>query len=130
MKNVAKPPRISRSTEDPRAEMAKKRSSAEGTGAVSAVVMPRKVPDVWVRGVNVWGVSERRPDPPPLETDDVKIVAAGTALWLVALVVLVVLRLTRDDIRDWWVEMCAAGVALGLLGIRFCVRRRRAIAAG
>ena len=74
-------------------------------------------------------MKERRPDPEPLETDDVKIVAAGTVLWLVALVVLGVLRLTRDDIRDWWVEMCAAGVVLGLVGVRYCVRRQRAIAA-
>jgi len=72
---------------------------------------------------------ERRPDPEPLETDDVKIVGAGTVLWLVALVVVGVLRLIRDDIHDWWVVMCAAGVALGLLGVRFCVRRQRAIAA-
>ncbi|MEO6206199.1 MAG: hypothetical protein ABIO67_12595 [Mycobacteriales bacterium] len=30
----------------------------------------------------------RRPDPEPLETDDVRLVAVGTGLWAVALVVL------------------------------------------
>jgi hypothetical protein len=73
-------------------------------------------------------VTERRPDPEPLETDDVKIVAAGAVAWFVALVVMVTLRLVRDDIHDWWIEMCAAGTLLGLLGISYCVRRRHAIA--
>jgi polyferredoxin len=69
-----------------------------------------------------------RPDPPPLETDDVKIVAGGTALWAVALVVLVVLRLAGTDVHGWWITMCAAGAALGLVGVRYCQRRRDAIA--
>ena len=70
----------------------------------------------------------RRPDPEPLETDDVKIVAGGAALWLVALVVLVVLRLAGADVRGWWIVMCACGAALGALGVRYCQRRRDAIA--
>ena len=32
-----------------------------------------------------------RPDPEPLETNDVALVAAGTALWTIALVVLAVI---------------------------------------
>lgn len=73
---------------------------------------------------------ERRPDPPPLETDDVRIVAAGTAVWAVAFVVLLVLRLTGNDIHAWWLQMCAAGALLGLVGVRYCVRRRNALARG
>lgn len=70
----------------------------------------------------------RRPDPPPLETDDVRTVAVGTALWAVALVVLVVLRLTdATRIETWWITMCAWGFVLGLAGVRFCQRRRDAI---
>lgn len=69
----------------------------------------------------------RRPDPEPLETDDVKIVAGGTALWAVALVVLVVARLAGADVQGWWIAMCACGAALGLLGVRYCQRRRDAI---
>lgn len=71
---------------------------------------------------------ERRPDPPPLETDDVRIVAGGTVLWAIAFVVLLVLRLTDHDIHGWWIEMCAAGALLGLVGVRYCVRRRNALA--
>ncbi|MCW2671400.1 MAG: hypothetical protein JWO27_3297 [Frankiales bacterium] len=72
-------------------------------------------------------VSPRRPDPPPLETNDVTIIAAGTAAWFVALVVVLVLKVAGTDIHDWWLWMCAAGTALGLVGVRYCVRRRNAL---
>jgi hypothetical protein len=68
----------------------------------------------------------RRPDPEPLETDDVTVVTVGTALWGVALVVTVVFRdRLGDEGRSSWAWICAAGVLLGLLGVRY-VRRRRA----
>jgi hypothetical protein len=70
----------------------------------------------------------RRPDPPPLETDDVKIVAGGTAAWGLALVVLLVARVAGADVHGWWIAMCAAGALLGLVGVRYCQRRRDAIA--
>jgi hypothetical protein len=69
-----------------------------------------------------------RPDPPPLETDDVTVVSVITAGWTVALVVLVLLRLTGSDVRGWWLGMCGYGIALGLIGIRYCQRRRSALA--
>ena len=69
----------------------------------------------------------RRPDPPPWETDDVPVVWAGTALWALALVVLVVLRLTGRDVEDWWMQMCGCGIALGLIGVRYCKRRQAAV---
>lgn len=70
----------------------------------------------------------KRPDPEPLETDDVKIVAGGAALWGVALVVLGIARLAGADVHGWWIGMCAYGFALGLVGVRYCQRRRAAIA--
>lgn len=70
----------------------------------------------------------RHPDPPPLETDDVKIVASGTAAWAMALLVLGIARLAGADIHTWWLAMCASGAVLGLLGVRYCQRRRDAIA--
>lgn len=70
----------------------------------------------------------QRPDPPPLETDDVKVVALGTALWAGGLLVLAVLRLTdAAEVRDWWLVMCACGLALGLYGVHYCRRRHAAI---
>ena len=68
----------------------------------------------------------RRPDPEPLEADDVAIVTAGTVLWGVALLVAVVLwdRLVDGGNENWtWIFL--AGAFLGLIGIRH-VRRRRA----
>ncbi|MGB8652126.1 MAG: DUF2530 domain-containing protein [Mycobacteriales bacterium] len=72
----------------------------------------------------------QRPDPPPLETDDVRIVAGGTALWAIGLVVLVALRAAGTDVHTWWIVMCASGFVLGLLGVRFCARRRSALGQG
>jgi hypothetical protein len=68
----------------------------------------------------------RRPDPEPLETDDVAIVTVGTVLWALALVASLVFhdRLADGGREDWtWVFL--AGTFLGLIGIRY-VRRRRA----
>ena len=70
----------------------------------------------------------RHPDPEPLETDDVKVVAVGTALWFVALAVTLLLhdRLADDGHGDWvWIAL--AGSLLGLLGLRYVVRRRAAL---
>lgn len=69
-----------------------------------------------------------RPDPAPLETDDVKVVAVVTTAWALALVVLVVLKVAGEDVRGWWMGMCGYGIALGLYGVRYCRRRHEAIA--
>jgi hypothetical protein len=69
---------------------------------------------------------ERRPDPEPLETNDVALVAAGTAAWAVALAVLLTLRAMGTTVHDWWWQMCLAGALLGLIGVRYCSRRRTA----
>jgi hypothetical protein len=68
----------------------------------------------------------RRPDPEPVQSDDVAIVTLGTGLWALALVATLLWRerLTADG-RDSWVWVCAAGLFLGLVGVRH-VRRRRA----
>ncbi|HVE64733.1 MAG TPA: DUF2530 domain-containing protein [Mycobacteriales bacterium] len=72
---------------------------------------------------------DRRPDPPPLETDDVRAVAVGTALWAVALVALLPFQShLREDGRLWWYAACAFGFALGLLGLYYVRRRAAAIA--
>ena len=70
----------------------------------------------------------RRPDPEPIESDEVRIVTVGTVLWAVALVVSLLLhdRLADAGNGDWtWIFL--AGTFLGLLGIRYVRRRRAAI---
>jgi len=72
------------------------------------------------------GLPERKPDPEPLETNEVRVLVVGTAAWLVAFVVLLPLydRLMTAG-RGWWLWTCLAGFGLGLWGI-YLVRRRRA----
>jgi hypothetical protein len=63
-----------------------------------------------------------------LETDDVRIVGLGTALWLVALLACLLLRnRLSDDGRDSWVWVTLAGAFLGVVGLRYVVRRRSAL---
>jgi polyferredoxin len=70
----------------------------------------------------------RRPDPPPLETDDARAVAVGTGAWALALVVLLALRLGGGaEVETWWLVMCGYGVLLGVVGVRYCRRRHAAI---
>jgi uncharacterized membrane protein YecN with MAPEG domain len=69
-----------------------------------------------------------RPDPPPLETDDVRTVAVGASAWALALLVLVVLRVTdAARVETWWMVMCGYGLLLGVVGVRYCQHRRAAI---
>jgi hypothetical protein len=65
-----------------------------------------------------------------MESDDVLVVTVGTALWAVALVVTLVLhdRLSEHGNGDW-VWIMAAGLFLGLVGIRHVRRRRTALRA-
>jgi hypothetical protein len=69
--------------------------------------------------------SERRPDPAPAKTDDRKAMLVGTALWLVALAILLLfLRPILDGGNLWLLWTCAAGLALGLVGILYTSLRR------
>lgn len=65
---------------------------------------------------------QRNPDPPPLPTDDVRTVWAGTSLWAVAGVV----SLLLDEGDAAWT--CLAGFLLGLVGVAYMRRRAVAIA--
>jgi hypothetical protein len=70
----------------------------------------------------------RRPVPPPLEADEIKIVAGGTVVWFVLFVVGMVMRGSLEDHgRGWWPWCALAGAGLGLLGLYYCRRRREAI---
>ena len=52
--------------------------------------------------------------PPPLRVDTVRLVLAGTLLWTVALVVLLVLG---DRVDRMWTWTCIAGIALAGIGL-------------
>ncbi|MCA2228060.1 DUF2530 domain-containing protein [Nonomuraea sp. NPDC052129] len=64
---------------------------------------------------------EWRPDPEPIETNDVAAVAVGTVAWALALVALLIFRPAAE--QSWWIWTCVAGVGLGLLGLWYVHRR-------
>ena len=73
----------------------------------------------------------RRPDPEPLEADDVTIVTVGTVLWAVALVASLVFHdRLADGGNENWIRIFLAGTFLGLIGVRYVRRRRAAIRRG
>jgi Protein of unknown function (DUF2530) len=59
------------------------------------------------------------------EIDEVTPVAVGTAVWALLFVIGLVIRGDlRNDGREWWIWTAAAGVALGLFGYWFMLRRQ------
>lgn len=55
-----------------------------------------------------------RPAPPPLQVDTARVVLAGTVLWALALVVLLLLG---DRVDRVWVWTCVAGIGLAGWGL-------------
>ena len=70
--------------------------------------------------------SERRPDPLPARTDARMAILAGSAGWLLALVLAVFFQ---DDLAaaglGWWTACAAIGLGLGLVGLGWVQFRRR-----
>ncbi|MFV2178411.1 DUF2530 domain-containing protein [Actinomadura sp. LOL_016] len=63
---------------------------------------------------------QRRPDPPPMKTNDVRIAAVGTAAWAVALAVLLLAGLPDED--GWWIWVCVTGIVIGLFATWYIPR--------
>jgi Protein of unknown function (DUF2530) len=70
--------------------------------------------------------SSQRPAPPPLEANDSLVTAVITAAWAVALVILLILREQIPADERWWIWTCAAGLAMGLFGLWYVPRLKRA----
>ncbi len=68
----------------------------------------------------MFGVPEKRPDLVPLDVRAAPVVAIGTALWVVALIVVWVAGGPTS-----WRWTCVCGVALGLLGVVVSARMQR-----
>jgi len=70
--------------------------------------------------------ADRRPDPPPLRTNDRATVLAGIVAWAVLwLVALVAHGRLADAGHGWWLWTPPAGIVLGLLGLRYLRRHAR-----
>ncbi|MCP2337122.1 DUF2530 domain-containing protein [Actinomadura rupiterrae] len=66
----------------------------------------------------------RRPDPPPLATNDVHLAIAGTVAWAIALVVLLLVGLPSGE--RWWLWVCVVGMGCGLFGVWYIPRLQAA----
>tara|TARA_Y100000816_G_C26059906_1_gene556458 strand:+ start:1159 stop:1392 length:234 start_codon:yes stop_codon:yes gene_type:complete len=69
---------------------------------------------------------ERRPTPPPVETDDRTPILVGLGLWLLATLGLLsaLPALTASGNGDWlWIGVCGLGIGLVLLAYTL-IRRR------
>jgi H+/Cl- antiporter ClcA len=55
-----------------------------------------------------------------MQSNDVRVSAAGAAAWAVALVVLLLVGLPSDD--RWWLWVCGVGVVIGLFGVWYIPR--------
>jgi hypothetical protein len=69
----------------------------------------------------------RRPSPPPpLEANDQLVTALGTAGWALALIVLLIVRGSLPSDARWWIWTCATGLVMGLFGLWYVPRLKRA----
>jgi hypothetical protein len=66
-----------------------------------------------------------RPVPPPLEGDDRLITGVITAGWVVALVVLLIVRDSLAPADRWWVWVAAFGTFMGLFGFAYVPHLKR-----
>lgn len=63
----------------------------------------------------------------PLDVDGVRTVEVGVGLWLLGFVALLPFYGRLQDAGHlWWLWTCLAGFGLGLFGLEYCRRRRRA----
>lgn len=66
-------------------------------------------------------------DVEPLDVDGVRTVEVGVGLWLLGFLALLPFygRLEASG-NVWWLWTCLAGFGLGLFGLEYCRRRRKA----
>jgi hypothetical protein len=66
-------------------------------------------------------------DVEPLDVDGVRTVEIGTIAFAIAFLALLPFYGGLEDSgRTWWLWTCLAGAGLGLFGIEYCRRRRKA----
>ena len=72
-------------------------------------------------------MKESRPaPPPPLEANDQLVTGSVTAGWALALIVLLIVRGSLPADARWWIWTCAAGLVMGLFGLWYVPRFKRA----
>jgi ABC-type nickel/cobalt efflux system permease component RcnA len=64
--------------------------------------------------------------PPPLEANDQLVAGSVTVCWAVALIVLLIVRGSLPADARWWIWVCVTGLAMGLFGLWYVPRFKRA----
>ncbi|MGH8890651.1 MAG: DUF2530 domain-containing protein [Acidothermaceae bacterium] len=71
---------------------------------------------------------ERRPDPPPLRTNEYLPAIVGTALWTITFVVLLVRHSAMAAHgQGWWLWVSVVGIAIGVWGYGLVSLRQRSL---
>ena len=68
----------------------------------------------------------RQAPPPPLEANDQLVTGSITVGWALALIVLLIVRGSLPADARWWIWTCATGLAMGLFGLWYVPRYKRA----
>jgi ABC-type nickel/cobalt efflux system permease component RcnA len=68
----------------------------------------------------------RQAPPPPLEANDQLVTGSITVGWVLALVVLLIVRGSLPADARWWIWTCATGLVMGLFGLWYVPRYKRA----
>jgi hypothetical protein len=69
---------------------------------------------------------DRPQQPPPLEANDQLVTGSITIGWAIALIVLLSVRSSLPAGSRWWIWTCATGLAMGLFGLWYVPRLKRA----
>jgi hypothetical protein len=64
--------------------------------------------------------------PPPLEANDQLVAGSISVGWALALIVLLIVRGSLPADARWWIWTCATGLAMGLFGLWYVPRFKRA----
>ncbi|MEE6295667.1 DUF2530 domain-containing protein [Georgenia wangjunii] len=69
----------------------------------------------------------RPEDLPPMKVNTVTMVLTGIGVWVVALVVVLILRAAGVDLADGILRVCGAGILLGLLALAWAIPQHRGV---
>lgn len=96
---------------------------SEPQGSVAVVELRDDQPKQHEIGKRTYIVA----DVEPLDVDGVRTVSVGCALWFLGFVALLPFYgQLHDSGRSWWLWTCLAGLGLGLFGLEYTRRRKRA----